>query len=267
VSARATVRAFPTLLRVGLSSAIAYRGEFLVWMLTTNMPLVMLALWTQVAREAPVGRYGEKEFVAYFLATLIVRLLTSSWVVWEMNMEIREGGLAMRLLRPLHPFFAYAADNLAALPVRALFALPIAGTALFVAGRGELAHDAAHWGIALVGLLGAWAITFNVMLVIGTLGLFWESSLALFELWLGLYFIFSGYLMPLSFFPETLRVATSWMPFRYTLAFPVETMLGMESTEDALRALAAQWAYVAGLLALALFLWRRGLARYAAYGG
>ena len=105
------------------------------------------------------------------------------------------------------------------------------------------------------------------MLVVGSLGLFWESSLALYDLWLGLFFVFSGYLMPLSFFPGWLRVLSWWLPFRYTLAFPVEAMLGLESLEQAVRSLVVQWAYVAAFLGLALFLWRRGLARYAVYGG
>lgn len=262
-----SVRAVPTLLRVGLAAAVAYRSEFIVWALTTNMPLVMLALWSEVAREAPVGGFGEKEFVAYFLATLIVRILTGSWVVWEMNAEIRQGDLAMRLLRPIHPFLHYATDNLAALPLRALFTLPVMALALFWVGRGTVTTDATHVAIALVGTLGAWAVVFAAMLVVGSLGLFWESSLALYDLWLGLFFIFSGYLMPLSFFPGWLRVLSWWLPFRYTLAFPVETLLGLESLEEAVRSLLVQWAYVAGLLMLALALWRRGLARYAVYGG
>ncbi len=261
------LRAAPTLFKVGLVSAVAYRSEFIVWALSTNMPLVMLALWIEVAREAPVGRFGEKEFVAYFLATLIVRLLTGSWVVWEMNTEIRQGELAMRLLRPLHPFLHYAIDALAAVPMRAILSLPIAVGALFWAGRGHLATDAAHWMIALAGMLGAWALIFAAMLTIGSLGLFWESSLALYDLWLGLFFIFSGYLMPLSFFPGWLRVASWWLPFRYTLAFPVETMLGLETVREAARSLLVQWGYVAGFVTLALFVWRRGLVRYAVFGG
>ena len=76
------------MLRVGVAEVVAYRAEFLIWILTTNMPLVMLALWSAVAMEGPVGRFGQKEFVAYYIATLIVRLLTSSWVVWQINMDI-----------------------------------------------------------------------------------------------------------------------------------------------------------------------------------
>jgi ABC-2 type transport system permease protein len=90
---------------------------------------------------------------------------------------------------------------------------------------------------------------------------------ALYSLWLGLFFIFSGYLMPLSFFPRWLREITWWLPFRYTLAFPVETLLGLESRADSLRSLAVQWLYVIGFLGTAILVWRRGLVRYAVFGG
>ena len=89
MSLRATARAFPTLLRVGLADAVAYRAEMLVWFLATTMPLVMLAIWSAVARDAPVGPYGQPQFVAYFLATFIVRQITGSWVFYEMNFEVR----------------------------------------------------------------------------------------------------------------------------------------------------------------------------------
>src|SRR5262249_46741373 len=102
MSLSATARALPALFKVGFAEAVAYRAEFLVWMFSTTMPLIMLALWSTVAREAPVGRFGQKEFVAYFLVTFIVRQLTGSWAAWQMNFEIRNGTLARRLLRPIH---------------------------------------------------------------------------------------------------------------------------------------------------------------------
>ena len=121
-----TLRALPTLLKVGFSEAVAYRAEFVVWLLSTNMPLVMLALWSAVARDAPVGRFGQREFVAYFLAAFVVRLMTGAWVIWELNFEIRQGTLAFRLLRPVHPLFHYAAENISAMPMRLLVTAPIA---------------------------------------------------------------------------------------------------------------------------------------------
>ena len=34
-----TLHALPTLLRVGVAETVAYRAEFLVWVLTTTQPL------------------------------------------------------------------------------------------------------------------------------------------------------------------------------------------------------------------------------------
>ncbi|HVY49889.1 MAG TPA: hypothetical protein VHB21_28535, partial [Minicystis sp.] len=113
-------RAYPALLRVGFAEAVAYRAEMVVWLLTTTMPLVSLALWSAVADAGPVGRFDQRRFGAYFLATLLVRQLTGSWLVWELNQEIRTGTLSQRLLKPIHPLVAYSAENLAALPMRAL---------------------------------------------------------------------------------------------------------------------------------------------------
>lgn len=260
-------RALPTMLRVGLSQAVAYRSEFLVWVLSSNMPLVMLLLWSAVAAEAPVGRFGEKEFAAYFVATLIVRLLTGSWVVWELNYEIRQGTLGMRLLKPIHPFFSFGADNLAALPMRALVALPIAVVALFILGNQQLTADPLLWAVAPVAIAGAWAMTFCVMAMIGTLGLFFESSLSVFDVWLGLFFVLSGYILPLELLPPWLWAVAKWLPFRFLLSFPVETILGLNDRGTTLEALAVQWLYVAFFLWGSLALWKRGLRRFAAYGG
>lgn len=263
---RRWIRAYPTLLRIGLSEAIAYRAEFVVWMLTTTLPLVMLALWTAVARDAPFGRFDQADFVAYYLAALIVRTLTGSWVVWEMNHEIRTGALSMRLLKPVHPFVAYSAEHLAAIPLRGLLALPIAAIMLAATDGGRLVGDPLLVAALPLAIAGAWCITFLSMIVIGTLGLFVERSLAIFEVWLGLHAVMSGYLVPLELLPGWLQRASEWLPFRYMLGFPVELLIGHLDRAHAARALAIQWAFVAGLALLAARVWKAGVRRFEAYG-
>lgn len=267
-----SLRAYPTLLRVGLASALAYRAEMIVWMLTTTMPLVSMALWRAVARGRPVGpeRFTEADFTAYFLLTLLVRLLTSSWVLWEMNQEIRSGAMSQRLLRPVHPLLAYSAENLAALPLRALLVLPIALTLLFVYGRGQLTHDPVLIFSFLLALPGAWALSFLSMVLCGCLAFYVESALGIFQLWMGSYMVLSGYLVPLSLLPRGVRQTAEALPFRYMLDFPVKLLLGLpgaaEPRAEALAHLAAEYGYVAALLLLLSLLWRAGLRRYGAFG-
>lgn len=260
-------RALPTLLRIGVAEAVAYRSELVVWLLTTNTPVIMLLVWTAVAREAPVGGYGSREFAAYFLAALIVRLLTGAWVVWEMNEEIRSGALAMRLVRPVHPFLAYATENLGALPVRSVFVLPLVGVFLLWLGPDILTGDVRQVVLLPLALIGAWALWFSSMLCGGCLALFWERSLSVFEVWLAAYVAFSGYVVPLALFPDFLQPWVKVLPFAFVLSFPVEILLGTASFESTLQGLGLQWTYVVSFCLLALVLWRRGIRRYEAFGG
>ncbi|MFT3769456.1 MAG: ABC-2 family transporter protein [Minicystis sp.] len=260
-------RAYPTLLRVGLAEAVAYRAEMVVWMLTTTMPLVSLALWSAVASKGPVGRFGQQQFGAYFLCTLVVRQLTGSWLVWALNMEIRSGTLSQRLLRPIHPLVSYSAENLSAVPMRALISAPMAVIAMFVIEPGSLPHTPGRIALILASLVGAWTITFFTMALVGALAFFIESSTSIFEIWLVVFGLLSGYLVPLELLPGWLQTISDALPFRYTVAFPVEATLGLLPPGAALRNLAVQWAYVAGCAGAALWVWRAGIRRFSAFGG
>lgn len=260
-------RAFPTLLRVGVAAALAYRAEMLIWMLTTTMPLVSLALWSAVAASAPVGRFGARDFSAYFLAILIVRQLTGSWLVWEMNMDIKSGALSQRLLRPIHPLFSYAAENLAALPLRAALCLPIAVVALVTTSGERLQPTALELGLWVLSLVGAWAINFFTMALIGSLAFVIDSSTAVFEVYLAAFMVLAGYLVPIELFPSWLSDLARVLPFRYSLAFPVELITGLLDPGRALTELAVQWAFAVASAAAALVAWRAGVRRFSAFGG
>jgi ABC-2 type transport system permease protein len=264
---RRAARAFPTLFKVGLAEIVAYRAEFLVWILTTNMPLVMLAVWMAVAAGGPVGRFDGGQFTAYYLAVLVVRLLTSTWVVWQMSMEIRDGTLSARLLRPVHPLYAYAAQHLAGVPMRALVISPIFAVLMLAAGERVALRSPALAGIFLLSLLGAWLLIFFTMVLVGALAFFVDSAIAVFELWLAVHAIFSGYLIPLEMLPSWIGRAAAVLPFRFMLGYPVEILVGLLGPGPALQQLGVQWGYVLMLFALAMMVWRSGVRRFGAFGG
>lgn len=264
---RRALRALPTLVKVGLAEAVAYRAEVVVWLLSTTMPLVMLALMSAVAREAPIGQFGQADFAAYYLAALVVRLNAGAWVIWELNFEIRQGTLTYRLLRPIEPLLTYAANNIGYMPLRVAITIPIIVVSVAVIGLEHFTHDPVLLALFPVVVLGGWAITFLAMALIGSLAFFMQNSTALFEIWLGLYMLLSGYLIPLALFPGWLSVLTRFLPFRYMLAFPVEMVVGMTSRAQALEQLFVQVVWIAGLWFACSAAWRSGLKRFAAYGG
>jgi ABC-2 type transport system permease protein len=265
--ARRLLRAYPSLLRVGMADMLAYRAEFLVWILSMNLPLVMMALWTAVAADGPVGRFGQRDFVAYYLGMLIVRILSGSWLVWELTMEIRRGILATRLLRPIHPLWTFSATQLAAVPMRVIVLSPLVVVLYWVAGARLPVHDPARLAILAASLVGAWLLLFLVMALIGMLAAYVESALSVFDLWLAAQSILSGFLVPLELMPAWVARLARVLPFRYILGFPVETLIGLENNATALRDLGVQWLFIAGALLATIVLWRRALRRFAAFGG
>jgi ABC-2 type transport system permease protein len=264
---RTTVRALPTLFRVGIAETVAYRAEMFVWILTLTMPLVMLGLWTSVASEAPFRGYASADFVAYYLLALIVRNVTSSWVVWQINEEIRRGVLSMRLLRPIHPFVTYVALHMSAIPLRAILAIPVAVILLFTSARGVVTTDPARLALFAVSLALAWAIVFSVQLAIGSLAFWITRSMAVMDVYFGLFAVLSGYLLPLELLPSWIARAADYTPFPGMLSVPIDVMIERDLDASGAAALVGGQAAWAGIMiVVAIVAWRAGVKRFEAVG-
>jgi ABC-2 type transport system permease protein len=110
-------------------------------------------------------------------------------------------------------------------------------------------------------------ITLLVNFIVGCAAFFVESSVKLMDAWLVLFFVLSGYLIPVDLFPGWLRAVIDWLPFRFQIGLPVELMIGVHDRGAALGLLARQWGWVLVTLGGTAWTWRRGIARFAAYGG
>jgi ABC-2 type transport system permease protein len=262
-----TIRAIPTLLRIGVAETVAYRAEFLVWLLVTTLPLVMLALWTSVASEAPFRGFGSNEFVAYYLSGLIVRNVTGSWVGWQISEEIRMGTMAMRLLRPLHPYVAFASSHIAAIPFRLVVALPVAVILLLSSGASALTKEPGQLALLAPSLALGWMINFNLVFILGTISFWATKTMALMNVYFAMFSLFSGYLLPIPLLPAIVRDFAYVLPFRYGFSAPVELMVYRLDTTQVVLLLGGQIGWAAVTLLMALTLWRAGVRRFEAVGG
>lgn len=249
--------------RVSLAELVAYRAEMLIWVLSATMPLVMLAIWDAAVAEGPVRGWGQVEVTRYFVVNLVVRHLTSAWVVWELNHMIRTGGLSMWLLRPMHPAWWSLAETLAAWPLRLVILAPL--LAVLVAWRPELLFlpslvDLLAFALSVV--LALW-LAWSVQAAFALLAFWVDQSMGFFAAWVAAWGLLSGYLVPTALLPAWIEPAARWLPFHSTLGAPVEILLGTATIGETLL-VQAGW----GVLTLALLsvMWRRGIVRYGAVG-
>jgi ABC-2 type transport system permease protein len=106
------------------------------------------------------------------------------------------------------------------------------------------------------------------LFAIGALAFFLTQTMAIANLYFGLFSLFSGYLMPLDLLPRPIAIVAAWLPFRFMLSVPVElmTIRSLDGTR-LFELLGGQLAWAAILLAVALALWRAGVKRFESVGG
>jgi ABC-2 type transport system permease protein len=151
------------------------------------VPLVMLAVWLTLAADGPVGSYSASDFVAYYLGVLLTRRLAGVWVVWDLDIKIREGQLSVDLLRPLHRFTT-TSPVLAAKPLNLLVILPPVALARSTGASSTSARRRSGsicWRCrrAADQLFVQWCIA---------PGFWWSHATALQEGWFVLYLLLGG---------------------------------------------------------------------------
>ncbi len=254
--------------KITIAGQLQYRGSLLLWMLGLVLqPVIYLAVWGAVARSngGSVDGYTDRQFAAYFLATMLVNHATFTWIAWEFEYRVRHGALSPLLLRPAHPIHKDIADNLTFKLLTLAVALP--ATALLALAFRPVAAITPATAVAFVpALLLAIALRFAIEWTLA-LAAFWTTRV---EPLNRLYYVFalflSGQAVPLALLPAPVRLVADALPFRWTIAFPVELLLGRLSPSRMIVGLVAQAAWLAVAVVLLRLVWARGIRRYGAVG-
>lgn len=260
------LRAVPDLFRVSTAIMVAYRAEMVIWILTATLPLIMLALWSSVASEGPVGGLDQDDIARYYAATLIVRQLCSMWLVWGFAQQVRTGSLNARILKPVHPFWADATTILTAVPVRLLVMIPLLAGVIVWRPSLLVEPDLNALLLVLPALVIAWLLTFALQACFGILAFWFDKSDGLWMVVFSAFAFFSGYVAPLALFPDWAQPILRFLPFRAMHGVPTELLAGMLDPVDAIADLGIGLAWLIGVALLARVLWSRGLRRYGAFG-
>lgn len=250
-----------------LAFNLAYRGAVAIWVLSVIIePLVLIAVWRTVAGSGSTGSYTAREFVAYYLVLMVVGHLTFIWHMWEFEYRIRTGAFSPLLLRPVHPIHHDVCQTLTYKLVGMVGLLP---AAVLLA----VLFDADFSGTTMAAVLAffpalvlAMALRFVLEWCLA-LAAFWLTKVsALNALYASLFAFLAGQFAPLEVLPGWLQTVAAWTPFPWTLAFPVEVLLGRRPGTELLLGYAVQLAWTAAAVVVLQLLWRRATRRYSAVG-
>jgi ABC-2 type transport system permease protein len=261
-------------LGIGIQNNLTYRFNFLTRTLFGFIPLfAMLSLWRTVYAGKGAGSslsgYSEAQMIFYYLLVAVVDVLTAvNEDDWQIAADIREGNISQFLLKPvdylwyrLCLFFSgrVVFISMACVPL-AIFLFCFRQYFVFPAG----------WAAAVlfpISLILTALLQFFISYTMAMLA-FWMLEISTFIFILFAFeYIASGHLFPLDLLHPSLQHALFFTPFPSMLYTPIAIYMGKIAGADLLRSLIVQAGWVFTGYMLARFAWRRGIKKYAAFGG
>jgi len=259
---------------VGLQNNLQYRFNYLTRTLFSFIPLfAMLSLWRTIyAGKEGAGEHGgftQAQMIFYYLLVAVVDVLTAvNEDDWQIAADIREGNISQFLLKPVdylwYRLSLFIAGRLAFI---AMAVLPLGGFIFYFRQYFLPPPDAVTFGLFVVSLGFTALLQFFISYAMAMLA-FWllEISTLIFILF-AFEYLASGHLFPLDVLPAGVKELLFLTPFPYQLYFPIQIYLGKVAGTGLWQGLTIQCLWVLAAYAFARFMWRRGIRKYAAFGG
>ena len=245
-----------------------YRANLLMYLLYWLVsPIVYMSVWTSIARtNGSVGGMQPGDFSAYYLVALMVNILVSEITVHVLAPKIEDGTLSGMLLLPVHPVLSHTLmNNLAFKALQVIAMIPIMAL-LFWLFEAIINLSLINLALFVPAIMMAFVIRFFLGAAI-TLVAFWTTRVyALHNVYFAIGTLFAGEFVPLNLLPSGIRAVADVLPFRLTIYFPTQLLLGKLTTSEIWSGLVQQAVWCAVFYALFAWMWRAGVRRFSAVG-
>jgi ABC-2 type transport system permease protein len=265
----ALARVYAEFARVGFVNTLAFRLRYYTGIVTYFIYVsVYYFIWKAIYEHSTeIEGFNFTEILTYVAVGWIIRSFYFNNIDQEMAYAVQEGRLAMELIKPVNVQWMHVALALGESLFRLILLTAPSALLLYLVfplrGPQSPAHFAAFFASVVLSFLLVAAINFAV----GTFAIRLKSILGLLRAKYFLLELFSGLLIPISFFPEVFQKIFAVLPFQHISYTPVLIFLGKLNGAEIAQALALQVFWAAVLFALGDALWRWSSRKITIQGG
>lgn len=248
---------------------MSYRAATIAGLLTNFFfgwlrAIVMIALYN--GREEMLG-IGLPEIVTYTAVTQAIISFLSIFRWFEVSNTVYSGEIGADLLKPMDYTLYWMARDFG----RAAAALLTRGLPILLAYsfffKIVFPQSPSHWAALLIVLVLAWLVSFGWRYLVN-LPAFWvPNALGITRFFFVAALFFSGFMMPLRFFPAWVQNLAQWTPFPSTINAIIEVYLGLSLSTDLLKLIVTQLAWIVILLVAGQLVLKAGIKRLVVLGG
>ncbi len=255
--------------RVGFINTLAYRLRYYTGIVTYFIYVsVYYFIWKAIyAHSASIEGFDFAHMLTYIGVGWIIRSFYFNNIDQDLAYQVIEGRLAMDLIKPVNIQLMYVSRAAGESVFRlALLTIPTA-LILFLVYPLRRPASVGHAGAFLVSVSLSFLIVAAINFAVGTFALRLQSILGLMRAKFFLLELFSGLLLPISFFPQVVQKIMGVMPFESISYVPMLIYLGKLNGAGLARAIALQVVWVAVLFAIGGRLWRWSTRKVIIQGG
>ena len=268
-SLKRVFRTYAEFVRVGFVNTLAYRLRYYTGIATYFIYVsVYYFIWKAIyAHSTSIAGFNFPQLLTYVALGWIIRSFYYNNIDQDIATQVLEGKLAMDLIKPVNPQWMYIAQALGESVFRlVMLTAPTAIILLLVYPvRGPASRG--HFLAFLVSATLSFFLVAAINFAIGTFAIRLKSILGLLRAKYFFLELFSGLLIPISFFPHVFQTALAFMPFQYISYIPVLLYLGKINGSGIIEALAVQIFWVAAMVAIGHGLWAWSTRRITIQGG
>ena len=265
-------RKYMAALSMGVANSMEYRADFFMRLISTVFPIIIqIFLWLAIyggSESKVLYGFTLPQIILYAFMAGAVGQFVNTGIESVINSDIHAGGLARFLTQPVAyvPFRLMGVFGQKALNGAVMLLLAGVLALVFGAGLG-LRLDAGMLLLFAPALILAVVLNFFLFFLI-SLTAFWLTEVGSFFHAINVVvMVVSGGVFPVEVLGGAFVSVMRWLPFLYTINFPVRVLSGSLDMGQALYGLMIQAGWIAALAALSHGLWKTGLRKYVAVGG
>jgi len=263
------LRIYAEFVRVGFVNTLAYRLRYYTGIVTYFIYVsVYYFIWKAIfAHGEKIEGFDFSQILTYIAIGWIIRSFYFNNIDQDMAQQVMEGKLAMDLIKPVNTQAMYIAQALGESVFRLILLTVPTAVVLLVVYPLRRPASALHFAAFFASVVLSFFIVAGINFAIGTLAIRLKSILGLLRAKYFLLELFSGLLIPISFFPDFFQKVFQALPFQYISYVPVLLYLGKINGGGILAALGWQIFWVGALVALGSGMWKWSSRKITIQGG
>jgi ABC-2 type transport system permease protein len=259
--------AFVALARMAFFRETFYRFEVLFNALKAVVfVLVIASVWRAVyATRQTVAGMTLDEVIVYTCVAITIALVYEVNLEREIGERLRDGNIALHLIKPINFFFLGFAQGWGTLAYTAIFSA--APTFITLLLFFDLHLAPMNPGVSLVTFVLGFSLFFAFCHLTALTTFFTIDTWGVEYLRQTIVRFLAGGFLPLAFFPDALHRVAMWSPFPYMIYAPARALTGQLPREMFLETMAMQVAWCILLGLLNYLYWKLIVRQVAIHGG